>query len=72
MDLRGETTTHKFKIYGKTEQDIESQFSVWQQKNPGLAFTRHPIEPLPVKRHVAFSMLVEYEIDFAGRPRTFR
>jgi len=73
MTKAGETTTHKFKIYGKTEQDIESQFSGWQQKNPGLAFIRHPIEPLPVKGHVAFSMLIEYEIDFVGgRPRTVR
>jgi hypothetical protein len=72
MTKAGETSTHKFKIYGKTEQDVESQFSGWQQKNPGLAFKRHTIEPLPVKRHVAFSMLIEYEIDFGGRPRTIR
>ena len=73
-----EMAKRKFKIYGKTEEDIESQFLLWLQKNPGTPFQRHPIESLPplfarphqkTEQHVAFSMLIEYEFDFTGRPR---
>lgn len=71
----------KFKLYGKTQEDIESQLLEWQKKNPGLSFKRHPIErvSLSVQRagfehtmtgaHIAFSMLIEYEIS-GPRPRT--
>jgi hypothetical protein len=66
---------HTREFRGKTEWDIEAQFSRWQQANAGLMLSikRHPIErlPLPVQRpgfehrpvKIAdtFSMRVEYE-----------
>jgi hypothetical protein len=69
------TAKHTREFRGKTEWDIESQFSRWQQANAGLVFNikRHPIErlPLPVQRPGfehrpvktanALSMLIEYE-----------
>jgi predicted secreted Zn-dependent protease len=33
----------KFKLYGKTQEDIESQLLEWQKKNPVLSSKRHPI-----------------------------
>jgi hypothetical protein len=57
---------HAREFRGKTELDIEAQFSRWQQANAGLVFNvkRHPIErlPLPV-------MLVEYETKTHDRDR---
>jgi hypothetical protein len=73
-----EVVKQKFTLYGKTEDDIESQLLEWRKKNPGIeAFKMHPIEeaPPPMNRHrkeeqhVAFSMLIEYEIP---RPRPRR
>jgi hypothetical protein len=74
---------HTREFRGKTEWDIESQFSRWQQANAGLMLSikRHPIErlPLPVQRPGferrpvkiadAFSMLVEYETKTHDRAR---
>jgi hypothetical protein len=66
---------HARQFRGKTELDIEAQFSRWQQANAGLVFNvkRHPVERLPppvqrpgfehwpVKIAGTFSMRVEYE-----------
>jgi hypothetical protein len=69
---------HAREFRGKTELDIEAQFSRWQQANAGLVFNvkRHPIERLPppfehrpVKIADAFLMLVEYETKTHDRDR---
>jgi len=65
----------KREFRGKTESDIEVQFTKWQKEMVGLVrgIQRHPIERLPLKMKSAkfihdkhefsdtFSMLVEYE-----------
>jgi hypothetical protein len=74
---------HGREFRGKTELDIEAQFSRWQQANAGLVFNvkRHPIERLPppvqrpgfehrpVKIADAFLMLIEYETKTHDRDR---
>lgn len=75
-------TKHEFRLFGKTEEDIESQLLEWLKKHPGVVFKRHPIEELPalvrrqgferkkISPRMAFSMLIEYESKPTGRSRT--
>jgi hypothetical protein len=69
------TKKEKLRFTGKTEEDIETQFSEWQREIAGNVFSikRYPIERspiyaqrrkfkhLPVRVPDAFWMLVEYE-----------
>ena len=72
--IRGALKMSTRTFRGRTEEEIEAKFLVWQRKNAGhlTVVEKQPIRPLPLfvqrpgfgrKREPAdaFSMLVEYE-----------